>query len=230
VSFYQLDHAKNDFRLLRTLPNRTSNAIRWSPRGRHVVLATVGSSSKSELEFWDLDLNTEGKGEKDSEWGAGIQLIGTADHYGVTDVEWDPSGRYLATSASAWTHTLENGYAVWDFRGTELVKQIQDRFKQFIWRPRPPTLLGKDKQKQIRRNLKEYSKQFEEEDAAEESNVSAELIALRKRLVDEWNAWRIMRQKETGEKGELKQESEDKEEIEVWVDEVIEQIEEVVTE
>ena len=27
--------------------------------------------------------------------------------------------------------------------------------------------------------------------AAEESNVSAELIAQRKRLVDEWNAWRI---------------------------------------
>lgn len=91
-----------------TLPSRTSNAIRWSPRGRHVVLATVGSSSKSELEFWDLDFNTDDRKEKEvqSDWGAGIQLLGTADHYGVTDVEWDPSGRYLATSASAWTHTV----------------------------------------------------------------------------------------------------------------------------
>lgn len=40
------------------------------------------------------------------EWGAGIQQLGIADHYGVTDVEWDPSGRYLATSASAWRHTV----------------------------------------------------------------------------------------------------------------------------
>ncbi|RXW24785.1 hypothetical protein EST38_g1094 [Candolleomyces aberdarensis] len=222
VSFYQLDRAKNDFKLLRALPNRTSNAIRWSPRGRHVVLATVGSSSKSELEFWDLDFNTDdakGKDSSSGDWGSGVQLIGTADHYGVTDVEWDPSGRYLATSASAWTHTLENGYAIWDFRGQEIVKQIQDRFKQFIWRPRPPTLLGKEKQKQIRRTLKEYSRTFDEEDAAEESNVSAELIALRKRLVDEWNAWRTLRKKEVGEKGDSRKSEEDKEEIEVWVDE-----------
>jgi translation initiation factor 3 subunit B len=91
-----------------TLPSRTSNAIRWSPRGRHVVLATVGSSSKSELEFWDLDFTSEDphRREGQAEWGGSIQLLGTADHYGVTDVEWDPSGRYLATSASAWTHTV----------------------------------------------------------------------------------------------------------------------------
>ena len=105
-----------------TLPNRTSNTIRWSPRGRHVVLATVGSSTKSELEFWDLDFNLEDVGgRKDviqtvskEEWGSGIQLLGSADHYGVTDVEWDPSGRYLATSASAWRHTVRGvTHAFW---------------------------------------------------------------------------------------------------------------------
>jgi len=233
VSFFQLEHAKNDFKLLRTLPSRTSNAIRWSPRGRHIVLATVGSSSKSELEFWDLDFTSEDphRREGQADWGSSIQLLGTADHFGVTDVEWDPSGRYLATSASVWTHTLENGFAIWDFRGQELTKQIQDRFKQFIWRPRPPSLLSKEKQKQIRKNLKDFSRAFDEDDAAEESNVSAELTASRKRLVDEWNAWRNSRRKEIG--GEVIQSSgkeEAKEEIELWIDEVIEQIEEVVEE
>ena len=29
-----------------------------------------------------------------------------AEHFMATDVEWDPSGRYLATAASAWTHTV----------------------------------------------------------------------------------------------------------------------------
>ena len=217
--------------MLKTLSGRTSNAIRWSPRGRHVVLATVGSSTKSELEFWDLDFNNEDRPAGSSnEWGSGIQLLGTADHYGVTDVEWDPSGRYLATSASAWSHTLENGYAIWDFRGQELEKHILDRFKQFIWRPRPRTLLTREQQKQIRRNLREYSAQFEQEDAEARSNVSAELIAQRRRLVDEWNAWRQQCKAELkamGAKEEGKEE-EAKEEIEVWIEEVIEQTEEVI--
>ncbi|KIY45493.1 translation initiation factor eIF-3b [Fistulina hepatica ATCC 64428] len=234
VSFYQLDHGKNDFRLLRTLPGRTSNAIRWSPRGRHVVLATVGSSSKSELEFWDLEFNTEDRRENQKEeWGSGIQLLGSGDHYGVTDVEWDPSGRYLATSASAWSHTLENGYGIWDFRGQELEKHILDRFKQFIWRPRPRTLLTREQQRQIRRNLKEYSGGFEEEDARQKSNVSAELVAARKRLVDEWNAWRIRcKQELAADRVQLRvgHESEEKEEIEEWIEEVIEQTEEIVEE
>ena len=114
-----------------------------------------------------------------------------------------------------------------------------DRFKQFLWRPRPPTLLTKEKQRQIRKNLKEYSRQFDEEDAAEESNVSAELIAHRKRLVDEWNAWRIRAKEDLSDdrrrrgKKEPKLEKpqeEEKEEIQVWVDEVIEQIEEEIVE
>ena len=132
VSFYQLERGKGDFKLLskcrsvrlkrrefycshgitytEALPTRTNNTIRWSPRGRHVVLATVGSSTKSELEFWDLDFYTDDMGMRrdnsKDEWGAGIAHLGTADHYGVTDVDWDPSGRYLATSASAWRHTV----------------------------------------------------------------------------------------------------------------------------
>ncbi|KAF9270322.1 translation initiation factor eIF-3b [Marasmius fiardii PR-910] len=239
VSFYQLDHGKNDFKLLKTLSNRTSNAIRWSPRGRHVVLATVGSSTKSELEFWDLDFNREdaarGEGQVAKEdWGNSIQHLGTADHYGVTDVEWDPSGRYLATSASAWTHTLENGYAIWDFRGQELMKQIQDRFKQFIWRPRPRTLLTKEQQKQIRKNLREYSRVFDEEDQRESETVNTEQLALRRRLVDEWNAWRARWKKDLAEqkleKSQDREPEEDKEEIEVWVEEELETIEEEVAE
>ena len=113
-----------------TLPSRTSNTIRWSPRGRHVVLSTVGSSSKSELEFWDMDFHSTDEGTRTGgptgkeEWGSGIQMLGTADHYGVTDVEWDPSGRYLATSASVWRHTvrdlLHNLFSKWGAPGKDV--------------------------------------------------------------------------------------------------------------
>jgi translation initiation factor 3 subunit B len=227
----------------------------------------VGSTSKSELEFWDLDFNFDDMVKKDAskdEWAAGIQQLGMADHYGVTDVEWDPSGRYLATAASAWTHTvryppvvhlstfcmaylqphrtapqIENGYAIWDFRGQEIEKRLLDRFKQFLWRPRPPSLLTNKPKQKIRKNLREYSRAFEEADAAEETTVSAELVAQRKRAVDEWNAWRVRVTEEVaearrgrGRRGEEpereREEEEDKEEIEVWIDELIEQTEEVV--
>ncbi|KAG9314455.1 translation initiation factor eIF-3b [Chiua virens] len=186
--------------------------------------------------MWSSLLEERREGQM-AEWGTGIQQLGSADHYGVTDVEWDPSGRYLATSASAWRHTLENGYAIWDFRGQELEKHILDRFKQFIWRPRPRPLLTREQQRQIRRNLKEYSRTFDEEDAAEESNVSAELIAHRKRLVDEWNAWRARckrdiadEKRSRGQRLERGRGEEEKEEIEEWIDEVVEQIEEEVVE
>ncbi|KAH9003280.1 translation initiation factor eIF-3b [Lactarius hatsudake] len=236
VSFYQLDRSKNDFELLSTLVGRTTNTIRWSPRGRHVVLATVGSTSKSELEFWDLDFNSDDVVKKDppkEEWDSGIQQLGVADHYGVTDVEWDPSGRYLATAASAWTHTIENGYAIWDFRGQEIEKRLLDRFKQFLWRPRAPSLLTKEQKRTIRRNLKEYAREFDEADAAEETSVIAELVAQRKRAVNEWNAWRVrvaedIAEVRPGNEPKKVEEEEDKEEIEVWIDEVIEQFEDFV--
>lgn len=130
---------------------------------------------------------------------------------------------------------MENGYAIWDFKGQELEKHILDRFKQFIWRPRPRTLLSKEQQRLIRKNLREYSRAFDEEDAAEEGKVSAELIAQRKRLVDEWNAWRARCKREmsgSGKKGKvgtsLEGGDEEKEEVAEWMDEVIEQIEEEV--
>jgi len=140
--------------------------------------------------------------------------------------------RVLTVDISA---QLENGYAIWDFRGQELVKQIQDRFKQFLWRPRPRTLLSKEQQKQIRKNLKEYSRVFEDEDQRESETVNTELVAHRRRLVDEWNAWRARCKRERAEQkgqegGPEKNSEEDKEEIEVWIDEVIEQIEEEVVE
>lgn len=95
--------------------------------------------------------------------------------------------------------------------------------------------MTKEQQRQVRKNLREYSRTFDEDDAAEESNVSAELIALRKRLVDEWNAWRTLCIKEFSEERLLtvektREPEEGKEEIEVWVDEVIDQIEEEVLE
>lgn len=111
VSFFCPEKAKGNavgnFKHLRTLDKKNSNAIYWSPRGRFVVIATVHNQQSSELEFFDLDFEGE-KPESDKDMTANLQMMNTADHYGVTDIEWDPSGRYVASWASAWKHAVSS--------------------------------------------------------------------------------------------------------------------------
>jgi hypothetical protein len=42
----------------------------------------------------------------------------------------------------------------------------RDRFGQLTWRPRVPSLLPREKEEEIRKNLKEYSRRYDEEDEA----------------------------------------------------------------
>ena len=107
IDFYQLDTKKGDFAPIRHLDAKIANTLVWSPKGRHIVLATIGSATKFDIEFWDLDFVTDDNPQrKEAEPGANVQLLGTGDHYGITDIAWDPSGRYLGTSASSWRQTV----------------------------------------------------------------------------------------------------------------------------
>ncbi len=85
---------------------------------------------------------------------------------------------------------MENGYHLYDFKGTQLREEPVERFKQWLWRPRPPTLLSKDEQKQIRKNLREYSKIFDEQDQSEADTANMAVVETRRRLLNEWIEWR----------------------------------------
>lgn len=85
---------------------------------------------------------------------------------------------------------MENGYHLYDFRGEQLREEPMEKFKQWQWRPRPATLLTKEEQKSIRKNLREYSRVFEEEDAQRITGANQEVIERRRRMLDEWYAWR----------------------------------------
>jgi translation initiation factor 3 subunit B len=84
---------------------------------------------------------------------------------------------------------MENGYRIWTFSGNLLTDTPIEAFKQFLWRPRPPTLLSKEEQRNIRRTLREYSREFEEMDKEMEEGANAAVIDLRRRLYREWYAW-----------------------------------------
>jgi len=85
---------------------------------------------------------------------------------------------------------MENGYHLYDFKGEQLREEPVEKFKQWIWRPRPPTLLTKEKQKEIRKNLREYSRVFDQEDADRGASADLAVVETRRRLLDEWLSWR----------------------------------------
>ncbi|KAJ8105671.1 hypothetical protein ONZ43_g7333 [Nemania bipapillata] len=245
VSFFCPEKAKGptvgNFKHLRTLDKKNSNAIYWSPRGRFVVIATVANAQNSDLEFYDLDFEGE-KPESDKDLTANLQLTNTADHYGLTDIQWDPAGRFVASWASVWKHAMENGYHIYDFKGEQLREEPVEKFRQLAWRPRPPTLLSKEEQKQIRKNLREYSKTFEQEDAERGASADLAVVEARRRMLDEWLAWRASVDAEVEEERldrglpvnpveglvEQPENGEEQQVIEEIVEEVIEETEEIV--
>ena len=85
---------------------------------------------------------------------------------------------------------MENGYHLYDFKGTLLREEHIDRFKQWLWRPRPPTMLPKEEQKLVRKNLREYSKMFEEQDQSELDTANQAVVEARARALSEWVEWR----------------------------------------
>ena len=142
---------------------------------------------------------------------------------------------------------MENGYRIWSFSGQLLSETPTEKFKQLHWRPRPATLLSKDEQRTIRRNLREYSKEFDEIDKEMEEGANAAVIEGRRRLYMEWYSW-VQEEKErlSEEREDLgmkdpevelelrrtrssKDGEEGEQEIQEVVDEVIEETEEVVS-
>ena len=80
---------------------------------------------------------------------------------------------------------MENGYHLYTFSGHLLREEPIDQFKQWAWRPRPERLLSKEEQKNVRKNLREYSRQFEEADLAKKSSADKAVVDQRRRLLEE---------------------------------------------
>lgn len=108
---------------------------------------------------------------------------------------------------------------------------------QFLWRPRPPSLLTSEKEEEIAKNLKKYSKKYEAEDQDVTLLLSEQDREKRKALHEEWNRWtkewKQMVDEEKGLRqmlrdGEASDEEEEYEAKEVEVEEVIDVKEEVI--
>lgn len=149
VSFYTME-GKQGVKLISTLEKRQANGLSWSPAGRVCVLTGIRSPNGF-FDFYDVQekemLNAE-----------------TVHHPLTTDVAWDPTGRYFVTSVSHWKERSENGYMMWSLVGQRLQHEAKTKFFQFVWRPRPPTLLSAEQQTSIEKNLKQISEAYKKED------------------------------------------------------------------
>uniref|UniRef100_A0AAZ3SMI8 Eukaryotic translation initiation factor 3 subunit B n=1 Tax=Oncorhynchus tshawytscha TaxID=74940 RepID=A0AAZ3SMI8_ONCTS len=151
-----------------------ANSIFWSPQGQFMVLAGLRSMNGA-LAFVDTSDCT---------------MMNMVEHYMASDVEWDPTGRYLVTSVSWWSHKVDNAYWLWTFQGRLLQKNNKDRFCQLLWRPRPATLLTQDSIKVIKKDLKKYSKIFEQKDRLSQSKASRELVDKRRSMMEDYRTYR----------------------------------------
>ena len=106
-----------------------------------------------------------------------------------------------------------------------------------MWRPRPPSFLSPEKEEDIFKNLKKYSKKYEAEDQDVSLLLSEQDREKRRRLKDEWDSWvndwkkwheedRLERQRLRD--GEASDEEEEYEAKEVEVEELLDVSEEVL--
>jgi len=124
---------------------------------------------------------------------------------------------------------------IWDFKGQQLFHTPVEKFKQFLWRPRPPSLLTKELQRKVRRELKDHSRGFDEQDQAEENRGTAEKRAQREREVAEWNAWRkrnverlLSERKARGKELDSAESGGADETVEEWIEDLVQETEEYV--
>jgi len=158
VAFHSMGAAKGGGKLVPVvaMENKQCSQLYWSPSGGICVLAGLEASMNGTLDFYDVDLK---------------QSLNTVEHYMVNDVKWDPSGRIVASIVAqrmfgqvSVRESLENGFKLWSSQGHALQTRAQNDFYQFLWRPRPKSLLSDAALEDVRKRLAHFARQYDRED------------------------------------------------------------------
>jgi len=160
---YQLGKEKCEQISSTNLPSNSFNNFYWGPDGQYFVCCAIGHG---DLLFGGLTPDNK------------LEISHKDEHFMLTDVSWDPSGRYVLTSVTqpmqneigGFKYSMEAGYAIWTFQGRQLHRAQKEKLWQVAWRPHPPSMLANQKQQDIRKNIKQFSKKYDAvDDQAKES-------------------------------------------------------------
>jgi len=152
--FYMLGNEKCEQVASLDLPANSFTDVFWAPGGQYFVCAAMQGG---DLLFGGLMPDNK------------IEVLHRDEHFMLTNVEWDPSSRYLLTAVtqpmrdegSGFKYQMEAGYALWTFQGRCLHKQQKEKLYVVNWRPHPPSLLSEEQQQNIRKNIKKFSKKYD---------------------------------------------------------------------
>ncbi|CAL8073302.1 unnamed protein product [Calicophoron daubneyi] len=148
--------------------------LRWSPKGNMLVIAGL-KSADGYLEFISAN--------------EGMSLA-KGEHPMVSEIHWDPTGRYLSTAVSSFYQKNDNGVWFWNSVGRCLYKMRLNGLRTFVWRPRPPCLLSAEQIQNIKKNMSKYNTHFANEDKMLASKASREWLEKRQKMLGEFNAWK----------------------------------------
>jgi len=225
ISFYEVKNHKIE--LQKKLENKQVSGLYWSPTGAYMLIAAIPGGA---LEFIDT---------------SNYSTTATHDHFQCSEVEWDPSGRYVVSSAVqqigesavSFKVTVDNGYRLFTMQGRELCKMGVEHLFQFGWRLRPPSLLSKEQRDE--KYLKEkYWKTFEAHDEKLRQESLVGVAKERLRLKEDWKAIRAAHLKDYNDTavmradlrdGILSDEEEDFDEVETIVEEEISRTVEILS-
>lgn len=162
------------------LPSSSFNNVFWAPDGQYFVCAAIG---QGDLLFGGLTPDNK------------CEILSKQEHFMLTDVSWDPSSRYLLTSvtqsiqpdAGAYKYSQEAGYCIWTFQGRKLYEQQKEKLWQIGWRPHPPSLLSPARQRDIRKDIKQYTKRY---DTIDEKTKEAARQAIRQDREEKLDAFK----------------------------------------
>uniref|UniRef100_A0A0M3INE3 EIF2A domain-containing protein n=1 Tax=Ascaris lumbricoides TaxID=6252 RepID=A0A0M3INE3_ASCLU len=170
---YALDSSKHIPQLISKFePSERFTTVAWAPNGGWLTVYSANASGA----IMFIDSN-----------GTQPTQMALVEYPGFSKGYWDPTGRYFAA-----VYTVgggkggDTGYRIFTFQGKELFRKNLDRLIQFKWRPRLPVKLSDEKIKLIRRNFKTSFAKFEEEDKRERGRASQEVIAKRRKIMDEF--------------------------------------------
>lgn len=128
--------------------------IHWSPDGSYFVVAALEAG---DLLWARLAPETNA-----------LELLQKQEQASLSFVQWDKSGRYLLTAVIQHIEGDRNvsteqdaGFNLWTFQGRLLHSEKIEKLYNATFRPTPPSLLSKEEQANIKKNLKTHSRRFE---------------------------------------------------------------------
>eukprot|EP01063_Lacrimia_lanifica_P015218 TRINITY_DN22030_c0_g1_i1.p1 TRINITY_DN22030_c0_g1~~TRINITY_DN22030_c0_g1_i1.p1 ORF type:complete len:701 (+),score=349.12 TRINITY_DN22030_c0_g1_i1:52-2154(+) len=182
ASFYTMGSVRSgEVKCLGTFSDKQVSRVWWSPKGKYCLLGGLEQPYNGRtMEFWNVDE---------------LDLMQTVEHFMCTNVTWDASGRFVTTYGSRMVRdtAMGCGFKIWTFQGRKVMEKNLDHFKQFEWRPRPPTLLTDKDIKTIKTKSratweKKYSEEeswlLEKDDRERRERMAAELASYKKRVAE----------------------------------------------